>query len=182
MNALTFEIRPSPETNDHEIRVLVDGVGVLENGQMGVDPPQFFRQFSEPQYQQLLIGRCGCGVVGCYDDIVAVEIGPSGVTWRGRNVFHFDRTHYDAAIRTASNDFSWEDSNRRAERLVGQILKGCEAEGFIFEWASARIAPKVMNLSFMKDGRQKLLQFVWDGATDASATRGAIDFRMQLNR
>jgi|CXWL01.1.fsa_nt_gi hypothetical protein len=182
MSKLTFEIRPSPETNDHELLVLVDGKTVLSEDYMGVDPPEFFAQFSKADAGQLLIGRCRCGVVGCGDYHVAVETAPDSVTWRERKEFRFDRGEYEGAVLNASRDFSWEDQKRRAERLAGEILNGCQTDdGAAFQWASARIAPMLMKLSFLKRDEQKLLEFGWDGATDESVVQGARRFRKQLD-
>jgi hypothetical protein len=181
VSELTFEIRPSPETNDHEVRVLVDGRDVLDEDHMGIDPRTFFAQFSNPNADRLLIGRCQCGAVGCSDYFVSVERDASEVRWRALEDLWFERAQYEETIRVASNDFSWEDQNRRAERLSEEILRGCHTEdGFTFQWASARIAPMVIKLSFVKDNQQKLLEFGWDGATDDSATHGAECLKRQL--
>ena len=182
MSKLTFEIRPSPKTNDHELLVLVDGKTVLDEAHMGIDPPKFFAQFSKSDVGQLLIGRCRCGVVGCDDYFVAVESAPDIVTWRARKEIRFDRVEYEDALRNASRDFSWEDQKRRAERLAGEILRGCQTDdGFAFQWASARIAPMLIKLSFMKGDKQKLLEFGWDGTTDESVIQGARRFKRQLD-
>jgi hypothetical protein len=180
MSELTFEIRPSPETNDHEVVVLVDGSKVLDDDFMGIDPPEFFAQFSKTRTGQLLIGRCRCGVVGCGDYLVTVEIAPEIVTWWGAKEFRFERAEYDKAIQRAASDFSWEDQQRRAERLAKMVLDGCRTEdGFTFQWASARIKPMSIELSFQKHGQQRMLEFGWDGATDQSAVEGAKRFRRE---
>lgn len=176
MAKLTFEIKASPETNDHEVVVLVDDKPMLDDDHMGVDPPAFFAQFSKSDVGQLVIGRCRCGVVGCGDYTVTVETFPDSVSWRGNEEIRFDRSQYEAAVRNASVDFSWEDVNRRAERRVSEILKGCRTVGgFVFQWASARIAP--MSISFLRGDEQMILEFGWDGATDDSAIQGAERFR-----
>jgi hypothetical protein len=182
MNVLTFEIKPSPETNDHEVLVLVDGKTVLGEGLMGVDPPEFFAQFAKPNAGQLLVGRCECGVVGCGDYLVEVETATDSVIWRGEKELRFERSSYENTVRQASSEFSWEDQKRRGERLAKKILNGCRTEdGFAFQWASARIAPKTMRLSFLKAGQQKMLEFGWDEATDESVIQGARRLRRQLN-
>jgi hypothetical protein len=181
MSDLDFKIRPSPETNDHEVRVLVDGRDVLGEDYLGIDPHQFFAQFSNPDAGHLLIGRCRCGEVGCGDYRVSIERGPRDVKWHGTVDMEFDLAQYEEAVRRASNDFSWEDQKRRAERLTDDILRGCRTPGgFTFGWASARIAPNVIMLSFVRDGDQKMLQFTWDGVTDESATRGAERLKKRL--
>ena len=46
IRSLAFAICPSPETNDHELRILVDGDDILARVEdtMGLDPPDFFEQ------------------------------------------------------------------------------------------------------------------------------------------
>jgi len=39
VNKLSFKILPSPSTNDHELRILIDDQDFL-----GIDPPSFFSQ------------------------------------------------------------------------------------------------------------------------------------------
>ncbi|MBY9066748.1 hypothetical protein K1X12_07540 [Hyphomonas sp. WL0036] len=181
MSKLTFEIKPSPSTNDHEVLVLVDGKTVLGEDHMGIDPREFFAQFISLNTDQLLVGRCQCGTVGCDDYFIAVETTPDYVLWKEPKVACFDRSEYEGAVREASRDFSWEDGKRRAERLTEEILGGRQTEdGFAFQWASARIAPLLMKLSFIKEGQQKLLEFAWDGATDESVVEGARQFKRQL--
>ena len=181
MNTLAFEIRPSPDTPDHEVRVRVDGRDLLDGVHIGVDPPEFFGQFAGGGANRLVIGRCACGLMGCDDTIVLVERGAYDVIWRAQEEFRFDRAHYEDAVRGAANDFSWEDAKRRAERLVGGILRGARTpDGFAFEWASARIAPLTIGLGFTKGGERKMLKFGWDGATDTSAIQGAKHLKRQL--
>ncbi len=181
MAELKFHIKPSPETNDHEVRVYIDGRDVLGNDYLGVDPPEFFAQFSNPASNRMLIGRCTCGVVGCCDEVVLVERNANDVTWRGRENHCFVRAHYEEAIESVSNDYSWEDKFRRAERLANDVLRGCEIKnGFLFQWTSARITSRVIKASFGKADQQKMYEFAWDEANDESATRGTEYLKKQL--
>ena len=181
LSELTFEIRPSPATNDHEVRVLVDGRDILGDQYIGIDPPEFFCQFFQSDTEDLLVGRCCCGVVGCGDCIVTVARDREVVRWSGHKAFVFNRTQYDAAVQRAAQDSSWEDSNRRAERLVNDLLRGLRTQdGFQFDWASARMSPNVIKLSFSNDVTQKFVEFAWDGKTEESATRAASLQKEQL--
>jgi hypothetical protein len=105
----------------------------------------------------------------------------SEVTWRGRENCCFVRVQYEEAVESASNDFSWEDKFRRAERLANDVLRGYRMKsGFLFQWTSARITSKVIKVSFGKDSQQKMYEFGWEEANDQSATRGAERLKQKL--
>jgi hypothetical protein len=44
VNKLSFKILPSPSTNDHELRILIDDQDFLGKDYLGIDPPSFFSQ------------------------------------------------------------------------------------------------------------------------------------------
>src|SRR5438270_12430446 len=101
MNALAFRIEPSPPSNDHEARVLIDGLDLLEKEDLGIDPPRFFAQLSLNAGGNLLVGRCGCGCEGCSDTTVHVQMEENQVVWTNANGLrlHFDRQQYDLAVK-----------------------------------------------------------------------------------
>lgn len=179
MNTLSFDIRPSEESNDHQVRILVDGKDFLGDQYLGLDPPEFFAQFNAPK-EHLLIGRCTCGVVGCGDYPVSV-LRSTSVDWvvGGVVIAQFDLHEYDRAISTAANDHTWETQGRRIERLVGSKLAGAvTTDGYDFEWASTRFKPGALTLHFVKDKglptyAYRLVDVSWDGRTDESALQAA---------
>lgn len=119
ISELALEVRPSPDSNDHEVLVLVDGRVLWGGANMGLDPPTLFEQLSNPRDSLVLIGRCKCGVVGCDDVYARVEHDPDVVRWRV--------------------DHSWEDTKRRAERLVADVLRGCSThDGYDIAVRSSR--------------------------------------------
>jgi len=182
MNQISFTITPSPETNDHEVRVLIDGEDWLGEDQMGMDPPDLFRQFSECNTGRLLVGRCECGVVGCGDVFVYVTRYEKYVGWQVSDAqsFRFDRIDYDETIARLLGDDSWEDLNRRVERLIKKQFFGTTIDdGLDFNWASARIKANVIHLSYAKDAEQRLLEINWDGETEESALKSARSFRRE---
>jgi hypothetical protein len=179
MNTLSFDIRPSEESNDHQVRILVDGQDFLGDQYLGLDPPEFFAQSNAPK-ECLLIGRCKCGVVGCGDYSVSIQRSAS-VEWIVGDVViaQFDADEYDHAISAAANDHSWETQGRRIERLIGAQLAGvATSDGYQFEWASTRFKPGALTLHLVKDKglptyAYRLVDVSWDGRTDESALQAA---------
>lgn len=182
MNALSFKILPTDESHDHEIRILIDDSDILGNDYLGIDPPEFFGQHSLITTGQLLIGRCSCGVVGCDDYPVNVNIFDNKITWTNNNGLNleFDKSVYLKAISNAKADHSWENKERRVERLTSDMLKNTKTmNNYKFDWTSARIKENVITVSYSKDGQQNLFEFNWDGRTDQSAVNGANLFLTQ---
>ncbi|MEO1322188.1 MAG: hypothetical protein AAFV59_04185 [Pseudomonadota bacterium] len=182
MNEISFAITPSPETNDHEVRILIDGEDWLGEDQMGMDPPELFRQISECNTGKLLVGRCHCGVVGCGDLYVYVTRDESTVRWQVSDTqsFRFGRIDYNETIERLLNDDSWEDINRRVERLIEKQFFDTKIDDELdFRWASARIKANVIHLSYANGSEQRLLEFNWDGETEESALKRARSFRRE---
>jgi hypothetical protein len=179
MSTLSFDIRPSEESNDHQVRILVDGQDFLGDQYLGLDPPEFFAQFNTPK-EHLLIGRCRCGVVGCGDYPVNVRRSAS-VEWvvGGVVIAQFDADEYDRTISLAAIDHSWETQGRRIERLIGLQLAGVlTTDGYNFEWASTRFKPGALTLHFVKDKGKptyayRLVDISWEGRTEESAIQAA---------
>lgn len=179
MNTLAFEIMPSQISNDHQVRIWIDGTDWLGNGSLGIDPSHFFSQSSLAAGGELLVGRCECGCEGCDDVCVHVRREEHEVLWTNDNELRlrFDRENYDSAIKAAREDLSWEDTKRTAERLVSEVFVGVSlCDGYTFDWASARIRDGVMTLSFTKSGMQKLLKFPWNGRSPQDALNSAQSF------
>lgn len=179
MNKLTFKILPSPESNDHEIRILIDDEDFLGADYLGLDPPAFFSQENFDKNGELMIGRCTCGCEGCSDFPITVIANEDTVSWTNNNGLNllFDKHDYDSSIDTARNDFSWEDIKRKVERLTTNVLKKSQTkDNYNFNWASARIKENQITLSFSKNGDQKLFDIVWDGQTDTNVIQNAEQF------
>lgn len=174
MHVIAFQFETSPCTNDHQIRPLIDDADILEildGHSLGLDPPEFFRQSALGREGKLLIGRCGCGVVGCGDTRVDIAVEEQSVVWRlPDRVFHFGMDQYSSSFEYASGNTAWESVGRTAERLVAAIdFSRVERLGYIFEWASSRIAEGQIALSFNSEGTQRLFDVGWNGhhANDA---------------
>lgn len=166
------------------MRILIDKHDLLANGSLGIDPVSFFQQTNLFGYGSLLIGRCLCGVEGCCDEWVTVNQDDMYVFWDGLDgrTFQFNRVDCVNTLKAAMNDHSWENVNRSAERLVEGIFRGSGTpEGYLFNWASARIKLGAMTLSWMKGDEQQLMEFPWDGNSPEDARQAAQIFRASQN-
>lgn len=172
---LRLTVRRSAETNDSETRILIDGEDWLGEGYLGLDPPDLIGQLAVGARPRRNVGRCLCGAVGCDDLRVALHRDDQHVRWSlGEREVVFDAADYDAELTRLAGDHSWEDDGRRAERLVGEVMRGAVLEdGASFMWASTRIARGTVHLSFERDEAQVLLEFGWDGADVEAAVRRA---------
>lgn len=182
MNKISFKILPSPESNDHQVIILIDGESLLDEGHVGIDPPEFFKQLKQNPSGKFLVGRCGCGVVGCDDVIISISRDKTTISWLTMNnqAFEFSNDLYDLAIKELMSDKSWESVERQVERLVGDIMLGTKTDdGFSFQWASARIQQNIVHMSFINGIEQRLLEFSWDGVTSNSAVKRASQFKRE---
>ncbi len=168
MDILEFSFAASLESNDHELRPLISGTDLLDSlrvGDLGLDPPDFFQQRELLTGGKVLIGRCGCGVVGCGDQGADVEILSDQVIWvlaHGRRVV-FNKRQYESALALGASSTTWESLERTAERFVGMLDFSARAErGYIFQWASARIKKGQITLSFVKDAHQVTISVGWN--------------------
>src|SRR5258706_16411511 len=85
-------VRSSPETNDHEVCLLGDDVSLVElfaPDLMGLDPddlliePCPLRGAIAPH--PAVIGRCGCGIIGCGSVAVKIRSEGTRVSWTAIN-------------------------------------------------------------------------------------------------
>lgn len=184
MNSLSFIFRPSVESNDHEVRVLIDGVDVLERidkSVLGLDPTDFFCQSALAGAGELLIGRCSCGCLGCGDEGVTVVYDSETISWLSRHPWIsgavFAKPAYLDALARARAETSWETTERTAERLVGQLdFSEFQKRGMVFRWASGRIDREKIVLSFEKAGAQELVYLDWNHCIPADAEQAARRF------
>jgi len=177
MNKLTIKFTEAATSNDHEAILLVDGEDWMGKEYMGMDPPKLFSQESLLLGGRTIIGRCNCGCEGCDDYEIDVVLLDSSIQWKSTlgYIINFDKSEYFREINSKKNDFTWENSNRTAERLVDKIfLRSKTTDGSLYEWSSARIKEKVIALSFSKDGKQTIFEFQWDGQDPTSARDNAI--------
>lgn len=176
MYIFELKVDESPESNDHQVRIYIDCNDYLSEDYLGIDPPNFFDQDSLLNGGEAIIGRCCCGVEGCGDLIVNIELMDHLVVWSFHNgqTYEFVPGQYISTINKHSNDYSWEDVNRTAERLVTEVFKGKKIKGnYRFKWASARIKHGFIKLSFEDGYGQKLLNLRWNCQDPKSALASA---------
>ncbi|ATY31886.1 hypothetical protein [Sphingomonas psychrotolerans] len=170
-------VKVSPASNDHEARVLIDGVDWLGTDALGLDPPDLAAELLGVS-PRIRVGRCACGAEGCDDRVVdRSELGEV-VTWIGTGrTLLFDRTQYLQEIERFVNDQSWRPIERQVEQAAETIFRGALLEDRLaFQWASARIAKNLVHLSFQDGDEQRLLEFSWDGNTVESAVDRGREF------
>ena len=176
MNFLEFKILESAETNDHQVRVFVDRKDIMSLAYLGLDPLNFNAKNSLKSDGWSTVGRCSCGVEGCDDLDIDIEVTDHSVVWRSDRgmYFEFVKSQYISALDNVSSDHSWEDNNRTAERLVSEVFREKTLKGnFAFKWASARIEKGVIRLSFEGGYDQKLFDIKWDGENPDTALASA---------
>ena len=133
-NNLFLKILPSYESNDYQVRVFIDEEDLLKDIYLGCDPTSFFSQNFLKNEPEIIIGRCTCGCEGCSDLSIELILEENTVIWKNENYnFEFDFNEYRKIIWNAKNDYSWEDINRRVERLVRYIFEGAIVNtGYLF--------------------------------------------------
>jgi hypothetical protein len=125
MNILSLKILPSTKSNDNEVRILIDNEDFLGDDYLGLDPSVFFDQTYFDKNGELTIGRCSCGCEGCCDFPVKVKVNENRTVWTDENGLNltFDKEDYFNTVEITKNDFCWEDTNRKMERLKKKFLK-----------------------------------------------------------
>lgn len=177
MNTLDFSISESSYSNDHQVRVIVDGKDWLGDEFLGIDPPQLFHDLAAFSDGELLIGRCDCGCIGCGDLFVDVHHGVDVTEWRSGSgdVVRFDRGYYRARVEALVSDHSWEPLNRTVERLLDEMFAGRSInEGHVFQFSFTRGDEGLVKLFFTNGTEQRFLEFGWDGQTIESALKQAM--------
>src|SRR4051812_22047287 len=83
-----IEIRPSPETNDHEVRFVADGVDIIDRhwrGMIGLDPDDILIEPCELRGKvgqpAVTVARCSCGVIGCGSIEVGIRRSEEYIVW-----------------------------------------------------------------------------------------------------
>jgi len=179
---LRIQIRPSPETNDHEVRFVADGVDIIDShwgGMIGLDPDDVLVQPCElrgaTRPLAVTIARCSCGVIGCGSIEVKIRRSQNHVVWEhaGDRVpdqplrMSFLAESYDAEVERALHDHNWETPDRTAARLLAsRVKRDILAESQLtFSWASGRIQAETFTISLILEPGpcQVLLHVPWSG-------------------
>jgi hypothetical protein len=197
---LRIEVRPSPETNDHEVLFIADGVDLIArhwSDMMGLDPDDILivpcPLIGEAEARLVTVVRCNCGVLGCGRVEVEIRRSLNRVVWECAeytDVGHptrleFAAQAYDAEIQRALKDHSWETPDRTAARLLGSIVDRdiLARSQLTFLWASGRIHPGVLSVALMlKSERgpgQILVHVMWSGQTPDEIARECAEILKQ---
>jgi len=178
-STLRLTVERSLASNDHQVKIWIDDRDVLqEHDAIGLDPDDFFlpapKVLSDAEHA--IVGRCSCGCLGCGDVTARIESEHPWVEWTIGGIpkpFRFVRQDYEAEIRRASDDRSWEDTDRLTERLVREAAPRfvdhlTRNHDLSFQWASMRADEKSVLVSLDRRGEQVLLRVAKNG--DAPAT------------
>lgn len=179
VNQLSFDIRHSPESNDHQVRILVDNIDILGKEQLGLDPPDLIDALHPAAKGDILVGRCNCGCLGCGDVFARITKQEDCIVWHYEDqTFRFSAVSYKAALTKLATNHDWEDINRHVERRLNLALSTyeCGAKENGFRWVSTRVGRNQLTYSFVKNNEQKLLVIHWGGATfeDAFTRHSAV--------
>lgn len=183
MESLNLNVVPSPTSNDHQVRIEIDGQDWLGENYLGIDPPRFFSQSALITGGKAIVARCSCGEEGCDSYIADVIVKDDTVTWKINKgyILSFEKTAYLKLIKSAANDFSWENKERTVERRVGEVFKGTKLnDGYSFNWASGRLKQGKISLSFSKEASQRILDFEWTDGNPETAVVSAIQFKTEI--
>jgi hypothetical protein len=155
--SFSIKVRPSPETNDHEVCLLGDGEDLIERfweGMIGLDPDDILLEPSPisptPLDHSATIARCGCGVIGCGSVEVTVRSEGDRVLWiESDRTLTFRREQYTAELQRAQHDTEWETPERSVARLIRERVDRniLSKNGLAFEWASGRVEPGAFTIS-----------------------------------
>ena len=188
-------IRPSPETNDHDVRFFGDGDDIIArfwNDMMGLDPddilvtPCLLDAGSKPH--TATVARCNCGVIGCGSIEVNIERLVDHIKWSwdeagSRRALSFVAMNYDQELRRALADTNWETPDRTAARiLANQVDREAPAShGFTFTWSSGRIRRDMFSVALkLEPGPyQVIVHLPWSGTPPEAIAQQCVEFLCQ---
>lgn len=173
LNQLDYQIVPSPDSNDHEVRLIVDGVDILGDTRLGLDPLDFIRRVHSDASGNVVVGRCACGCIGCDDVIAKVRFDELSVQWGLLgNAYRFESNAYKTTLKEIAVDHSWEDIGRRVERLITETVEADQrwrGRKLDFDWVSTRCSRHQLTYSFRRNREQVIFSTGWDGSTEHDA-------------
>ncbi len=179
---ILFRVLPSPETNDFEVRLFVDGEDFIKKhwpDMMGLDPDDVLSLdilASRDAPHTAMVVRCGCGVAGCGNATVRVSRAGDYIIWdswdgdRGNpppGTLTFMREQYLQALERAISDTSWETPDRTAARLLSSMIdhEALAVNNLSYQWASGRIRDDALTVSLggPPGHHQILVHTSWSG-------------------
>ncbi len=173
-----IEVRPSPSTNDHEVRFFADGDDLITHfwdDMIGLDPDDILVEScplrTSSESHRATVARCSCGVIGCGS--LEVEVARAGDsvewTWAGTNEpqsLKFLANSYKAEVERVLRDTTWETPDRTAARLLaGRVNREIlSLRGLTYSWASGRVRKMTFTVSLILDPGpyQVLVHLPWN--------------------
>ena len=163
-NVIRFVVVPSPDTNDHEVQIFLDGEDFIRRhwpNMMGMDPDDLLSNrhlLPQDESHRATVVRCGCGEVGCGSASVRISVQDDRVIWDewqgdtgepAAETLIFDRNLYLKAVTDAIEDHRWETADRTAARILASIIDhSILAENNLdYQWASGRIRDATLTIS-----------------------------------
>jgi hypothetical protein len=192
LNTIAFRIVPSPNTNDHEVKIFVDGRDFIARhwpDMMGMDPDDVlsYRELlPRDESHEATVIRCGCGVVGCGSVWVRISTKDDHVIWdswqrdKGNppaGTLVFSHGQYTQAVRDAVEDHSWETPDRTAARILGSLVDhgALATHSLKYQWASGRIRDSTLaiSLALQPSDDQIVVHIPWNEQTPDEIAREA---------
>jgi hypothetical protein len=150
MDKIEFRVQPTPEFDDHQVRILVNGIDIIPDKMFGLDPvqsvenePALLEQEALTKSGELTYARWSwqSGEIA-YDTFEVIRTDQT-VIWTRDSMkgpsFTFAVNQYEEAIAQFRTDYSWETPKRTVERLIGDLdYSALKRYGMSFSWVSAR--------------------------------------------
>ncbi len=180
LSVIRFMVVPSPDTNDHEVKIFLDGedfIGRHWPDMMGMDPDELlsYRYLSAQDVPHVVtVVRCGCGVAGCASVSVRISGQDDRVIWDNwqgvtgeppAETLIFDREQYMGAVKDAIEDHSWETPDRTAARILTSIVdqNTLANNNLKYQWATGRLRDATLTVSLVgPEECQILVHLDWE--------------------
>jgi len=164
LNTIAFHVVASPETNDHEVEIFVDGKPFIAKhwpDMMGMDPDallSYSKLAPRDGSHEATVVRCRCGEAGCGSAWVRISGEGDQVIWDSwegdkgdppARTLVFARDQYMEALREAVEDHSWETPDRTAARILRPLVDhdAVARNDLEYQWASGRIHDDTLTIS-----------------------------------
>ena len=177
MNKLQLNIEPGFESHDFQVRIVIDDIDLFPE-LLGLDPNDFFKQELYKENNEIIIARCGCGIIGCFDKTSKITFpDTTKIKWEIPNSIEyvFLRKEYVHTLEEAINDKSWETFERRTERLIGsELINYIYLNDYKLDWVSLRNSKNQIEISFTRRNpkeytHQEIVKIEWDGINTENA-------------
>lgn len=194
LNNIAFRVFSSADTNDHEVRIFVDGKPFIAEhwpDMMGLDPDDILANGElspREEPHRAMVVRCGCGIAGCGNVTVRISYDADRVTWDSwegdpgqpaAGNLTFARDQYLLAVKDAVEDHSWETPDRTAARILASLVDhdALALKDLKYQWASGRIRDDmfVISLEGPEGWHQILVHVPWNKQSPEEIAREAAD-------